>query len=348
VASYLSNKGVHINVLLTGCTGFVGINATRILVQHGCNVYAIVRNEKKLAELLGNQYFDQVKILRGDLLVDADVQNLKTQLENSLGTLDVVVQIIGGGPLSSNRKFTPEIFDLNYKTTYNLIQILEKADKLRSLSLFVYLSSLAAMGMPNGGDDRIVYNETTGCNPVLPYEKAKLKTEEFLKELTTTSNFKTMILRLPQIYGGPADPLMGMVGLIRRGVFPIVRGRAGTLPLIHVQDAVNAIYVVIQNIDRIEKKYNVNLICEGSYSYNRLVELVRNKFGKGRALSLPYAFMYVAILMLEGAFRIIGKPEPLNRHRLISLTKVRIVDCSKFVNTFKFKFEQNVERFLAC
>jgi len=320
---------------------------TKALLQQDCDICAVVRNEKKLAELLGNHNVDRVKILKGDLLVDADIEKLKNQLEKSVESLDVVVQIIGGGPLSSNRKFAPEIFDLNYRTTSNLIQLLEKAGKLGSLSLFVYLSSLAAMGMPGSTNTRIRYDETTACNPVLAYERAKLATEAFLKDLTTTHNFKTVILRLPQIYGGHDDAFMGMVGLIRRGVFPIVRGRMATLPLIHVQDTVNAILAVIQNIDRIEGKYDVNLICEGSYSYHRLVDLVRNKFGQGGALNLPYSFMYAAILMLEGAFKILGKPEPLNRHRLISLTKDRMVDCSKFINSFEFKFEQNVERFLA-
>ena len=100
-------------------------------------------------------------------------------------------------------------------------------------------------------------------------------------------------------------------------------------------------------MNRIETKYDVNLICEGSYSYDRLVELVRKKFGEGGALNLPYSFLYSTIFMVEVMFKVLGKPEPLNRRRLLSLTKDRTVDCSKFVNTFKFKFEQNVERFIS-
>ncbi len=306
----------------------------------------MVRNEKKLADLLGNHNTDRVTILKGDLLVDADVESLRNQLQNTVDRLDVVIQLTGGGPLSSNSKFTQEIFDLNYRTTCNLIQILEKSGKLGSLSLFLYLSSLAAMGMPRNSEDRILYDERTVCNPILPYERAKLETEALLKDLSATHSFKTVVLRFPQIYGGHDDAFEGMVRLIRKGVFPMVRGRKGSLPLIHVQDAVNAICAVIENMDRIEK-YDVNLISEGSYSYNQLVDVVRNKFGKGGALRLPYSFLYVAILMVEVAFKVLGKPEPLNRRRLLSLTKDRIVDCNKFVDTFKFKFEQNVERFIA-
>ncbi len=307
----------------------------------------MVRNEKKLADLLGKHNTHRVTILKGDLLVDADVESLRNQLQNTVDRLDVVIQLTGGGPLSSNTKFTREIFDLNYRTTFNLVQILERTRKLGSLSLFLYLSSLAAMGMPSNSEDRILYDERTVCNPILAYERAKLETEVFLRDFTAAHSFKTVVLRFPQIYGGHEDAFVGMVRLIRKGVYPIVRGRKGSLPLIHVQDAVNAIRAVIENMGRIERKYDVNLISEGSYSYDQLVDVVRNTFGKGGALRLPYSFLYVAILMVEVAFKVLGKPEPLNRRRLLSLTKDRIVDCNKFVDTFKFKFEQNVERFIA-
>ncbi len=52
--------------------------------------------------------------------------------------------------------------------------------------------------------------------------------------------------------------------------------------------------------------------------------------------------------MLEVVFGLLRKPEPLNRRRLVSLTKDRIVDSSKFMNTFSFKFEESVERFIAA
>jgi nucleoside-diphosphate-sugar epimerase len=325
----------------------VGRDVTKALVKQGHDVYGVVRDEKKLPELLRSLNSDRLKILKGDLLVNADVENLKNQVQSTVDRLDVVVQIVGGGPLTSNDKFTREIFELNYRTTANLIQILESANKLNSLSLFLYLSSLAAMGLPSSSEDKLLYDETTACHPVLPYERAKLETETFLRDLTATHNFKTVILRFPQIYGSQDDALMGMIGLIRKGHFPIVRGKKGSLPLIHVQDAVNAICMVVQNMDRVENKFDVNLISEGSYTYNRLVAVVREKYGKGGALSLPYSFLYVAIFMLEVLFKVLGKPEPLNRRRLLSLTKDRIVDARKFTATFQFKFEQNVERFIA-
>lgn len=306
----------------------------------------MVRDEGKLRAVL-REHADGINILKGDLLGGASLGDLKKQLANLTDNLDVVVHTVGGGPLTSNGALAPGIFDLNYKTTTNLIEILEDGQKLRSLRLFVYFSSLAAMGLPDSNGVRIQYNEKTACNPVLPYERAKFETEILLKDFAKRHKVKTAILRFPQIYGGSNDALMQMVGMIRKGAFPMARGKIGSLPLIHVRDAVGGTCAVIRNANAIQENFAVYLLCEGSYCYKQIVDLVKNKYGQGRALELPYSLLYVGISMAEAVFRLVGKPEPLNRRRLVSLTKDRVVDSSKFVNTFQFEFEQNVESFLA-
>ena len=320
---------------------------TRELVRQGCTVYAIVRDERKFRAILGSDCSNRVNILKGDLLDSPSLESLTKQLENLASYLDVVVHTVGGGPLTSNRSLAPAIFDLNYKTTTNLIEVLETSRKLGSLSLFVYFSSLAAMGMPASNGDRIRYDEASPCHPVLPYERAKFETETFLKNFANKHRVKTAVLRFPQIYGGPDDALMQMVNMIRKGAFPIARGKIGSLPLIHVRDAVDGTCAIIRNANAIQENFAIYLLSEGSYSYNRMVDLVKKKFGRGGALKLPYPLLYLATSITEVVFELLGKPEPLNRRRLVSLTKDRQVDSGKFVNTFQFKFQENVESFFA-
>jgi len=334
------------NVLLTGATGFAGTSIARELVEQGHNLYVIARDEKKFRANVGDSCADRVNILTGDLLA-ADRGNLVKQLENLPGGLDVVVQTVGGGPLTSNQAFAPGIFDLNCKTTSNLVEILESSHKLQSLRLFVYFSSLAAMGLPKSTGDRVQYNETVVCNPVLPYERAKFEAETYLQGLAGKHGFKTVVLRYPQIYGGPGDAFMQMVGMIQSGRFPVVRGKIGSLPLVHLRDVVGSTSAVIQNVDQIPSNFEVYIVAEGSYTYSQLVEMVRSKYGRGGMLSVPYFVTYLGTAALERAFALMGKPEPLNRRRLVSLTKDRVVDCSKFINTFQFKFSENVRTYLA-
>lgn len=332
---------------MAGASGFAGASLTRELIEQGYKVYALVRDQNKFRSVLGADYAGRVSILTGDLLDRSDLESLKNQLANFEDNLDVVIQTVGGGPLTSNRSLAAAISDLNYKTTTNLIATLEGSSKLSAIRLFVYFSSLAAMGMPESNGSSIHYSETSPCNPVLPYEQAKFETETFLKDFANQHGLRTVVLRFPQIYGGPDDAFMQMVRLIRKRAFPVVRGKIGSLPLIHVRDVAGATCAVIRGADRILEKFAVYLVSEGSYSYSRMATLIEKKYGQGSALRLPYSLMCMGISIVEGVFGLLGKPEPLNRRRLVSLTKDRIVDSTKFVNTFNFKFEENVEGFVA-
>lgn len=336
-----------INVLITGATGFAGINITKELLNQKFNVYVIVRDERKLCSLLGTNSFQRLHLLKGDLLVPSDLERLRTELA-TVESFDVVIHTVGGGPLTCNREFNPSIFDLNYKTTSNLMEILERTERLQSLRLLVYFSSLAAMGIPDSSASRIIYDDTSDCNPVLPYERAKFKTEVLLKAIAADHQFKTVVLRFPQIYGGPDDAFMQMVNLIRRGIFPVIRGHNGSLPLIGIQDVVSATLAVLQNFEKIRQNYSVHVISEGSHSYQELVQLVKNRYGTGGVLNIPYGLMYIATWIIESVFELLGKPEPLNRRRLISLTKDRIVDSQEFVNTFGFHFAEDVRKFIGA
>ena len=237
------------NVLVTGASGFVGADLTKKLIDEGYTVYAVVRDAKKLGKALPPDYLNRVTVIEGNLLDKADLEKVESQLKRSVGSLDIIVDLAGGGPLTANRK--EESFDTNYKTTVNLVRVLENSNKLSSLSLFVYFSSLAAMGLPKASGERILYSEETVCNPTLPLERGKFESEHFLKELAKRSKFKIVALRFPQIYGLADAALMQIVRLIRKGAFPVVRGSIGSLPLIHLRDCVGATCAVIRNASRI-------------------------------------------------------------------------------------------------
>ena len=333
-------------VLLTGATGFIGAQVARELLAQGHRVCAIVRNRKKIPQFIGDKHQQNLSVLEGDLLINTDLEEFRRKLA-VLDHIDTVIHTVGGGPLTCNPKFSANIFNLNFKTTYNLVSVLEAAGKLSCLSTFVYFSSLAAMGVPRAADGTILYNEAGTCEPLLPYEQAKWRTEEFLRETTAKHTFRTVVLRFPQIYGSNNDPLAQVIRLIRKGMFPVVRGRVGSLPLLHVRDAAKATCAAIGNHVSAPCRYDVNLLAEGSYSYEDVRNMVRQRYGTARLLRLPYSLLYVLILALESLFKILGRPEPLNRQRLTSMTQNRIVDCRKFVQTFGYQFEQNLATFVS-
>jgi nucleoside-diphosphate-sugar epimerase len=333
------------NVLITGASGFVGADLTKKLVDEGHEVFALVRDAKKLAKAVGPDYLRRIQVLEGDLLANGDLEKIAQQLKSWSVSLDIVVDLAGGGPLTANNK--EHSFATNYQTTVNLMQVLENSNKLNSLSLFVYFSSLAAMGLPDGSGDRIHYDESTTCNPKLPLERGKFDSETFLKNYAEKCGFKVACLRFPQIYGLADSAFRQIVSLMRKGVFPVVRGRIGSLPLIHLRDCVGATFAVICNAHRMQNNFDVYLVCESSCSYNRLLELIQRKYGQGGLMRVPYFVMYLGTSVVQRLFGFLGKPEPLNTRRLVSLTKDRTVDSGKFMRTFQFQFQESVEGFIA-
>src|SRR5438128_5465574 len=187
------------NVLVTGASGFVGADLTKNLVDDGYRVFALVRDPQKLAKALGPDYLRRITVLEGDLLTKDDLEKIEEQLRKLAGRLDIVADLAGGGPLTANNR--EHSFATNFKTTANLIRILENTNTIGSLSLYVYFSSHAAMGLPNGYGERIHYDDSTPCNPTLPQERGKLNSESSLKEYANKYGFKVSCLRFPQIYG---------------------------------------------------------------------------------------------------------------------------------------------------
>ncbi|MBV9483038.1 MAG: NAD(P)-dependent oxidoreductase [Acidobacteria bacterium] len=345
-AVMLTGRSAQGRVLVTGGAGFVGSRVVGQLIDREYDVYVLARDKHKLTDRLAGRGSNRLTLLSGDLLKDADLARLESDLATRVKDLDFIVHLVGGGPLTSNEAFAKQITDLNYTATANLLDILKSAGKLNSVSLMVYLSSLAAMGIPSSDGHRIVYRETTPCNPVLAYERAKLKTEHFLEELALTRHLKTFILRVPQIYGSPSDPLIGIINLMRRRLFPVVRKRVGSLPLIHVGDVAEAVCTVLENHNRIRVPCEIDVLCEKSYSYTELADIVRHKYGQAGLLQVPFWFLYAATAITELVCSVLNRPEPLNRRRLVSMTMDRIVDSSKFVDSFHFNFHHNVQSFL--
>ena len=55
------------NVLVTGCTGFIGSNLTCRLVEAGYNVYGLVRHASRRDLKPLDQVLDRVHLVEGDL-----------------------------------------------------------------------------------------------------------------------------------------------------------------------------------------------------------------------------------------------------------------------------------------
>jgi len=159
---------------------------------------------------------------------------------------------------------------------------------------------------------------------------------------------KFIVLRLPQIYGLESKEFISLIKIIEKGIFPLVPNKVGTLPLIYVDEVADIIRYIVENYEIIYNKIHENfkmfMLCEGNYSYINLVNMVRETFGKGGYIPVPYELMYLAAFFVENIFKLLNKNEPFNTYRMKSFCRRRIIE-DNFAMYFNYKYKYNLNNF---
>ncbi len=120
-------------ILLFGSTGHVGKEIAKEAIKQGFDLAAVVRNEKKAAELSS--------ITKNCLI--ADVTDKKT-LTNICDSFDIIISALGKS-VSPNDKSKPSFIDIDLNANSN---ILEEAVKSK-VEKFVYISALHSERYPS-------------------------------------------------------------------------------------------------------------------------------------------------------------------------------------------------------
>ncbi|MEA4909913.1 MAG: NAD-dependent epimerase/dehydratase family protein [Anaerolineaceae bacterium] len=207
-------------VLITGISGFLGINLTRYLLDKGdIEVYGI--------DLVDFDYPERPRIhfLQGDIRDRAAVQSL-------MPGMDVVVHTAAALPLYTEE----EIFSTDIGGTRIL---LEEATQ-QHVGRFIHISSTAVYGVP----DHHPLFETDPVIGVGPYGKAKIEAEKLCFE-AREKGMCVSVLR-PKSFVGPER--LGVFAIFYewakegRG-FPMIGSGDNRYQLLDVEDLCNAIYL---------------------------------------------------------------------------------------------------------
>jgi dihydroflavonol-4-reductase len=153
------------STLVTGATGFLGGHLTRLLVERGDEVRALVRTGSQTASLDRLQ----VAIVRGDV---AD----RGAIRRALRGVDRVFHLAGTTNLRLSRA---EVFALNVEGTRNVLE-----EALRSgVERVVYTSSVAAIGPARKGSVATETNVWDAARYGIPYVDAKREAEQVALDL---------------------------------------------------------------------------------------------------------------------------------------------------------------------
>ncbi len=206
--------------LITGGSGFLGINLIRYLYEKGYEIKSI-----DLVDFDYSDMIDKIDIIKGDIR-DKDAVDKATE------GVDIVVHTAAALPLC-----TPEeILSTDIGGTQNLI---DAAEKYR-VDRFIQISSTAVYGIP---DHHPLY-EDDKLDGVGPYGKAKIQAEEECLKLRE-KGYCVPIIR-PKSFIGPER--LGVFDLLYSWAkdghgFPMIGNGNNRYQLLDVEDVCSAIYL---------------------------------------------------------------------------------------------------------
>ncbi|MGF1598060.1 MAG: NAD-dependent epimerase/dehydratase family protein [Acidimicrobiales bacterium] len=195
-------------ILLTGATGFIGLEVARQLAAAGVETRVMVRRISR-APLLASL---DVQPVHGDVLSPAS-------LARAVKGADAVIHLAGRASFESYDLVRPTIVE----GTTNLAEIAAEAGVER----FVFASSLFVY------DGAETITSSTVANPSLDYGRAKLEAEAALARVTAESGLRTACVRLPHVYGSHSL----LFGLARRRLVVMPGSGRNTFAQLHVEDA---------------------------------------------------------------------------------------------------------------
>jgi nucleoside-diphosphate-sugar epimerase len=206
------------SVLVTGGTGFIGVELVRHLREMGFQTRLMVRRPHRAALLSSLD----TELVYGDLASPSS-------LDRAVEGVDTVFHLGGRASFESYRRLKPTILDGSVA--------LAKRAADAGVKQFVFASSLFVYGNQT---DPITTDTPT--KPEIGYGVAKLEAENRLGEIASSSGMGVASIRLPHVYG----PQSILFQQVRRGFAIFPGGMSNRCGQLHVEDAARLLALVGQ------------------------------------------------------------------------------------------------------
>lgn len=166
-------------IIITGSTGFVGLNLIKYI------------EEKEIGISIS--------------------LNLREDLPKQLETADAIIHLAGKAHDLKNASNPQVYFDVNYGKTKELFDLFLQSD----IKDFIYFSSVKAVADTVEG----ILTEDVSANPKTPYGQSKLQAEEYLLSKTLPQGKRLILLRPCMIHGpGNKGNLNLLYQVVKKGI----------------------------------------------------------------------------------------------------------------------------------
>ena len=220
-------------ISITGGTGFIGRKLVLHHLAQGHTVRVLSRSDFSKTALPGS-----VKWYRGDLSTSTDLISFATDADSLYHC---------AGEIRDEASMRRIHVD-------GTMMLIDAATGL--IGRWVQLSSVGAYGKRCNG----VITEQTELKPSGIYEASKVESEDLVRAAALRGAFEFAILRPSNVYGAEManKSLLGLISIIRRGLFFYIGKPGATMNYIHVDNVVKALSLCGANPRDNGQTYNLS------------------------------------------------------------------------------------------
>ena len=265
------------NIVVTGCTGFIGSNVSRLLVEAGHSVRgvdSVEANDSELARwrlrpLSGGPGFTShvVNIL--------DPEGLRKVFrgEDLCETVAAVIHLAAKAGVRASIEDPRSYYETNVLGTLNLLELCREF----GVSRFIMASTSSVYGHHGDGPE----SETSQINrPLSPYAASKAAAEALLHSYHYLHDIDAVVLRYFTVYGPAGRPDMSVFRFIRA----IVEGEPVT---VYGDGTQRRDFTYVEDIARgtvaslgIQGYQTINLGNDRPVSVNDLIRIIEEVVGR--------------------------------------------------------------------
>ncbi len=312
--------------VVTGGAGFVGSHLTERLANGGVEVVCIERPKASTMQLNGTHVdFHDCGL------------NDEDELRKCLRGADVVFHL---GALTQART-SEDFYRVN---TDGTAAVLRAASRQESPPLFVFASSLAALGPCSGNGD---LTDRSIPHPLSHYGNSKLLAEAVVHAYA--DDVPSVIFRLSTVYGPREMAVLKLFRMIKYGLALTVGPWSRQVSMLYVVDLVEAF---VRSAEMPQAVVGQTLLLAHPVpttweQFALTIGSVLNR--KPRLLSIPIPVANGIAVSAEVAAHLQGSAAILNRERVREISQDRwVCDVSKTINTLGYMPAWPVERGVAA
>lgn len=302
-------------VLVTGATGFTGIELTKKLVAAGLVVSALARNSSDLSPLEGLD----IKWFRGDVFDESTI-------EEAVNEQEYVFHVAAA--FRDAKSSEKDYWNVHVKSTQLIVnEVLKNPDFKR----YVHISTIGV----HGHIENPPATEEYPFSPGDGYQRTKLEAEQWLNEFAVKNKLSYTIVRPAAIYGPGDRRLVKLFKMALKPYFLLLGKGKCMYHLVHVDDLTNTFIVAATHPDAQGETFISG--SDEPIAIADIGKIVAEHFGKSfKVMRLPIGPFFLAGDICETICKPLNIEPPIYRRRVAFYSKDRIFDVSKMRNVLGY------------